>query len=190
MILSRKPWQCAAKICCSFHDHGQIKRTEIDGRVLCGRTRIINTNLHFSSHQIRCGFRPRYCSQLRLECEIPNTCPRDELYSMGGGAAKLSNVPFSYGIVRVSEGTPELMAMTTHDIGLYGTNTRNGRTFTASLIPSLPLASCTSAINSIAAGHGNCAPSDGGGFSRSRTQSTSSSTASTTYHSTKAACVE
>jgi hypothetical protein len=35
---------------------------------------------------------------------------------------KIDHVPFSYGIVRVSEGTPELMAMAMHDIGLYGTN--------------------------------------------------------------------
>jgi hypothetical protein len=46
------------KTCCSSQDHGQIKRTEKNGRFLHGRTRIVNTNLHFSSHQIRCGFRP------------------------------------------------------------------------------------------------------------------------------------
>jgi len=75
------------KTCCSLHDNGQIKRTEKNRWFLPGRTRVINTNLLFSSHHIRCGFRPHWCSRLRLECGIPNTCPRDKPYSMGGGAA-------------------------------------------------------------------------------------------------------
>lgn len=87
------------------------------------RTRVINT-IFTSRHQNRCCFKPRWCSRLRLECGIPNTCPRDKLIRWAV-APLIGHVPFPYSIMRVSEGAPKL-TMTRDRMRTTSTRVRHG----------------------------------------------------------------